>query len=79
MTVNTECCPAVVNFTRLWQAYIYNELQRQSAVLAYLEIITVIAIMCGLIEPLVFLLCRLILGVGLAAISPILTDTLRAR
>jgi hypothetical protein len=41
------------------QAYIYNEVQRQSAMLAYLDIIAVIAVMCGLIGPLVFLLGKM--------------------
>ena len=41
------------------QAYIYNEVQRQSAMLAYLDIIAVIAVMCGLVAPLVFLLGKM--------------------
>jgi DHA2 family multidrug resistance protein len=44
---------------RAAQAYIYNELLRQSAMLAYLDIIAVIAVMCGLIGPLVFLLGKM--------------------
>ncbi len=39
--------------------YIYNELQRQSAMLAYLDIIAVIAVMCALAAPLVFLLGKM--------------------
>jgi DHA2 family multidrug resistance protein len=39
--------------------YIYNELQRQSAMLAYLDIIEVIAVMCGLTGSLVFLLGKM--------------------
>lgn len=41
------------------QASIYNELQRQSTMLAYLDIIAVIAVMCGLIGSLVFLLGKM--------------------
>jgi DHA2 family multidrug resistance protein len=41
------------------QAYISNELQRQSTMLAYLDIIAVIAVMCGLVAPLVFLLGKM--------------------
>jgi MFS transporter, DHA2 family, multidrug resistance protein len=41
------------------QAYIYNEVLRQSAMLAYLDIIAVIAVMCGLAAPLVFLLGKM--------------------
>ncbi len=44
---------------RAAQAYIYNDLLRQSAMLAYLDIIAVIAVMCGLIGPLVFLLGKM--------------------
>ena len=39
--------------------YIYNEVQRQSAMLAYLDIIEVIAVMCGLTGSLVFLLGKM--------------------
>ncbi len=41
------------------QAYLYNELQRQSAMLAYLDIIAVIAVMCAVVAPLVFLLGKM--------------------
>jgi DHA2 family multidrug resistance protein len=41
------------------QGYIYNDLQRQSAMLAYLDIIAVIAVMCGLAGSLVFLLGKM--------------------
>ena len=41
------------------QGYIYNELQRQSAMLSYLDIIAVIAAMCGLAGSLVFLLGKM--------------------
>jgi MFS transporter, DHA2 family, multidrug resistance protein len=41
------------------EAYIYNEVQRQSAMLAYLDIIAVIAVMCALVASLVFLLGKM--------------------
>ena len=41
------------------QAFIYNQLHRQSAMLAYMDIIAVLAVFCALMIPLVFLIGKI--------------------
>ena len=41
------------------QSYIYNQLHRQSAMLAYLDIIAALAVFCALMIPLVLLIGKI--------------------
>ena len=41
------------------QAYIYNQLHRQSAMLAYMDIVAVLAVFCALMIPLVLLIGKI--------------------
>ncbi len=41
------------------QAFIYNQLHRQSAMLAYMDIIAILAVFCALMIPLVFLIGKI--------------------